>query len=119
MLPKKNLSINQGNKLSALLSLMERNEAKIKLEMDCADVLDQDCKPHKIRNKMSDQEYLQSGSLKVDWKVYPLCPRCIHTFINKFKENKATAKTNDKLTVEWNKKKKKLENYLYHTTLLS
>jgi hypothetical protein len=46
--------------------------------------------------------------------IYTLCTRCDNTLINEPKENKATAKANDKLTVEWKKNKKKLESYLYH-----
>jgi hypothetical protein len=64
---------------------MERIEAKVKLELDRAEKLDQDGKPYKIPNEMSDWEYLQLGSFKVDCKMYRLYPRCDHTLINESK----------------------------------
>ena len=66
LLSEKNISIIRGNKLPALLPLMEEIEAKVKLEMDRAGKLYQDCKPYKIPNEMSDHEYLQLCSFKVD-----------------------------------------------------
>jgi hypothetical protein len=63
---------------------------------------------------MQERGYLQSGSFKVDHRLFPDCPKCNHTLIDQPHENKATIKSNEALKEEWKRNRKKLDNYLYH-----
>jgi hypothetical protein len=74
---KRDLVITRGNQLPALMPLMGRMEAKIKQKMDPVDEVDKNVKAYKIPWEMQEQGYLQLGSFKVDYRLFPVCPSAI------------------------------------------
>jgi hypothetical protein len=115
LLSKKDLStVDRGNQIYKYLPMMEKLEEKVMLLMEHAEEVDQNSKSLKIPDEMMNHNHLESGNVKVDNKLYPSCPKCNHTLLNQLKENKAIAKSNNTLHVEYKKDKKKLENYLLY-----
>jgi hypothetical protein len=94
--------------------MMEKLEGKVKLLIERAEEADQNSKSLKIPDEMMNRNHLESGSFKVDYKLYPSCAKCNHTLINQPKENKAIAKSNDKIQAEYRNDKKKFDNFLHH-----
>jgi hypothetical protein len=94
--------------------MMEKLEGNVMLLIEHAEEVDQNSKSLKIADKMMNCNHFESGSFKVDNKLYPSCPKCNHTLLNLPKENKDIAKSNDKLQAEYMKDKKKLDNFLLY-----
>jgi len=78
-----------------------------------AEEADQTSKSLKIPDEMMNHNHFESGSFKVDYKLYPSCPKCNHTLIDQPKENKSIAKSNNKIQAEYRNHKKKFDNFLY------
>jgi hypothetical protein len=84
LLSKKDLStVARGNQICKyFLSMMEKLEGKLKLLIKRAEEADQNSKLLKIPDEMMNRNHLESGSFKVDYKLYPSCAKCNHTLIN-------------------------------------
>jgi hypothetical protein len=101
LLTKKDLStVARGNQIYKYLPMMEKLEEKVKLLIERAEEADQNLKSLKTPDKMMNCNHLESGSFKVDYKLYPSCAKCNHTLIDQPKENKAIVKSNDKIQAE-------------------
>jgi hypothetical protein len=108
-------TVVRGNQIYKYLAMMAKLEGKVMLLVERAVEVDQNSKSLKIPDEMMNRNHLEElGSFKVDDKVYPSCPKCNHTLLNQPKENKAIAKSNNKLHAEYKKDKEKLENYLLY-----
>jgi len=97
LLTKKDLStVARGNQIYKYLPMMEKLEGKVNLLIERAEEVDQNSKSLKIPDEMMNRNHFESGSFKVDYKLYPSCPKCNHTLIDQPKENKSISKSNDK-----------------------
>ncbi len=112
---KKDLStVARGNQIYKYLPIMEKLEGKLMLLMEHAEEVDQNSKSLEIPDEMLNHNHHESGSFKVDNKLYPSCPKCNHTLLDQPIENKAIARSNNKLQAEYKKDKKTLEKYLLY-----
>jgi hypothetical protein len=101
LLSKKDLStVARDNQIYKYLPMMEKLEGKVMLLMERAEEVDQNSKSLIVPDKMMNCNHLESGSFKVDNKLYPSCPKCNHNLLDLPKENKAIAKSNNKLQAE-------------------
>ncbi len=115
LLSKKDLlTVAKGNQIYKYLPMIEKLEGKVMLLIERAEEVDQNSKSLKIPDKMMNRNHFESGSFKVDNKLYPSCPKCNQTLLDQPKENKAITKSNNKLQVEFKKDKKKLDNFLLY-----
>ncbi len=72
LLSKKDLStVARGNQIYKFLPMMEKLEGKVKLLIERAEEADQNSKLLKIPDEMMNRNHLESGSFKVDYKLYP------------------------------------------------
>ena len=72
LLTKKDLStVARGNQIYKFLPMMEKLEGKVKLLIERAEEADQNSKSLKIPDEMMNRNHLESGSFKVDYKLYP------------------------------------------------
>jgi hypothetical protein len=76
LLSKKDLStVTRGNRIYKYLPMMEKLEGKVMLLMERAEEVNQNSKSLKIPDKMMNCNHHESGSFKVDNKLYPSCPK--------------------------------------------
>jgi hypothetical protein len=88
LLTKKDLStVARGNQIYKYLPIMEKLDGEVKLLIECVEEADQNSKSLKIPDEMMKRNHTESGSSKVDYKLYSSCTKCNHTLINQPKEN--------------------------------